>query len=79
MHRSWQNVQHEGKSLFLSFFICIILSDTSKASENLTFIQNRSVILSSICELLSITVFWLGAMKIKASVEEMALVLDLSE
>ena len=43
------DVQHEGKCLFLSFFICIILSDTSKASENLTFIQNRSVTLSSIC------------------------------
>ncbi len=59
--------------LFVLFFLIQVI----KASENLTFIQNRSVILSSICELLSITVFWLGA--IKDSVEEMALVLDLSE
>ena len=78
MHRSWQNVQHEGKSVFNPFlFVLFFLIQVIKASENLTFIQNRSVILSSICELLSITVFWLGA--IKDSVEEMALVLDLSE
>ena len=47
------------------------LSDTSKASENLTFILNRVVyILSSNG---AVAIFWLGAMKIKDSVGRIAL------
>ena len=49
--------------------LCIILFDTSKASENLTFILKQSLILSSFC--VCIIICCLGAMKIEGSIEEM--------
>ena len=40
--------------VFCILFLCIILCDTSKASENLTFISKQSLILSSVVVLIYI-------------------------
>ena len=50
---------------------CIILCDTSKASENLTFVLKQSLILSS--DFVVIIICCLGVMKTKDSVEQMTL------
>ena len=55
--------------VFCILCLCIILFDTSKASENLTFILKQSLILSSFC--VGIIICCLGAMKIEGSIEEM--------
>ena len=57
--------------VFCILCLCIILFDTSKASENLTFILKQSLILSSFCTCVSVIICCLGAMKIKGSIEEM--------
>ena len=54
--------------VFCILCLCIILFDTSKASENLTFILKQSLILSSFC--VCIIICCLGAMKIEGSIEE---------
>ena len=54
--------------VFCILCLCIILFDTSKASENLTFILKQSLILSSFC--VGIIISYLGAMKIEGSIEE---------
>ena len=51
--------------VFCILCLCIILFDTSKASENLTFI------LSSFCTCVSIIICCLAAMKIEGLIEEM--------
>ena len=51
--------------------LCIVLFDTSKASENLTFILKQSLILSSFCICISIIISRLAAMKIEGSIEGM--------
>ena len=51
--------------------LCIILCDTSKASENLTFVLKQSLILSSV--FVVIIICCLHAIKIKDSVEQMTL------
>ena len=56
---------------FCILCLCIILCDTSKASENLTFVLKQSLILSSV--FVVIIICCLGAMKIKDSVEEITL------
>ena len=53
--------------VFCILCLCIILFDTSKASENLTFILKQSLILSSFC--VGIIICCLGAMKIEGSEE----------
>ena len=70
---SSSNVCTDLVELFCTLCICIILCDTSKASENLTFILKRSLILSSVFVI--IIICCLGAMKIKGSIEQMALYL----
>ena len=60
--------------VFYILCLCIILFDTSKASENLTFILKQSLILSSFCTCVtikSIIICCLAAMKIEGSIEEM--------
>ena len=57
--------------MFCILCLCIILCDTSKASENLTFILKQSLILSSV--FVVILICYVGAMKIKDSVEQMTL------
>ena len=58
--------------VFCILCLCIILCrDTSKASENLTFVLKRSLILSSV--FVVITICCLGVMKIKDSVEQITL------
>ena len=54
--------------VFCTLCLCVILCDSSKASENLTFILKEIVILSSVV----IIVCCASAMKIKESVEQMA-------
>ena len=49
--------------LYCLIILCIILCDTSKASENLTFVLKQSLILSSVFAV--IIICCLGAMKIK--------------
>ena len=55
----------------------IIISDASKASEDLTFILKQSLILSSFCTCVTIITCCLAAMKIEGSIEEMILNLKL--
>ena len=57
--------------VFCILCLCIILSDTSKASENLTFILKQSLILSSFCTCVSIIICCLAAMKIEGSIGKM--------
>ena len=54
--------------------LCIILADTSKASENLTFVWDQNFTL--LCIYVVVATFWLGAMKVKQSVEQMALLFE---
>ena len=55
--------------MFCILCLCIILCDTSKASENLNFALKQSLILSSVF----VAICCLGAMKIKDSVEQITL------
>ena len=61
------------------YILCrfIIISDASKASEDLTFILKQSLILSSFCTCVTIITCCLAAMKIEGSIEEMILNLKL--
>ena len=54
--------------MFCILYLCIILFDTSKGSENLTFILKQSY---SVEFLYSIIICCLAAMKIEGSIEEM--------
>ena len=53
--------------MFCILCLCIILCDTSKASENLTFVLKQSLILSSV---FVVVICCLGAMKIEDSAEQ---------
>ena len=57
--------------VFCILCLCIILCDTSKASENLTFILKQSLILSSV--VVVIYICGVCAMKMKESAPEIAL------
>ena len=57
--------------VFCILCLCIILFDTSKASENLTFSPKQSLILLSFCTCVSIIICCLAAKKIEGSIEEM--------
>ena len=54
--------------------LCIILADTSKASENLTFLWNQRFTLLCICVV--VATFWLSAMKIKQAADNVALLFE---
>ena len=60
--------------MFYILCLCIILYDTSKASENLTFVLKQGLILLSV---FVVIICCLGAVKIKDSVEQLNYIIDL--
>ena len=58
-------------NIYLKMFCILCICDTSKASENLTFVLKQSLILSS--DFVVIIICCLGVMKTKDSVEQMTL------